>query len=184
MQRALLLSLAFFSATAIAETAPKIPELPVIPALPALSSAQGASQIDALLNRIEANAYQGDEADQQAAVQALNRNLDVHRNGVAAIKPVGYLAAGDQRYAFAQWDNGTVIKIREGDTLGSIEIKKITPRGVDYLIGQKRFFAPVAFLSVEPPKPVAGQRQNSTATNNTQQQGQSTNRSQATSQSR
>lgn len=110
------------------------------------ASAPKHKRIDAILEGLATRASAVDAADDQAAEQSTARNLNVLKNGRQAINAIGYSEVGGEAYAYATGENGSMLRIRAGQSYGPVRVASITADGVRYSVGKQQFFAPIAFM--------------------------------------
>lgn len=156
-------------AVAADQPLPALPSLPlVVPALSSLPVARGpGGKADQLLEQIYKNMTPPADLFDAPAEASINREMNISRSTGQLLKPVGFMQVGQERIIFASDDGQRVLRLREGSRIGAMRIEKITEYGVDYLVGGKSMFAPLAYTVSEPPK--APQQKNSSSSGASQQ---------------
>ena len=124
----------------------------MLPPPSALKVAGKIDRVDEVLERISRGLQNTPESD-AALEQSITRQMNLLQSTDKAVRPVGYVQAGQNRYILISRDGKTVTRLREGSAIGSIRVVKIDEDGVVYQIGEKELYSPLSFAAGEPPKP-------------------------------
>lgn len=162
-------------AVAADQPLPALPSLPPVasvfpsslPDLPPVIARGPAGKADQLLEQIYKNMTPPADLFDAPAEASINREMNISRSTGQLLKPVGFMQVGQERIIFASDDGQRVLRLREGSRIGAMRIEKITEDGVDYLVGGKSMFAPLAYTVSEPPK--APQQKNASSSGASQQ---------------
>lgn len=119
------------------------------------------NKVDDVLERIGRNLQNTPESD-ATLEQNITRQMNLLQSTDKAIRPVGYVSVGSNKYILISRDGKTVTRLREGSAIGSIKVVRIEEDGVIYMVGDKELYSPISFASNDAPKPPQNQQNNAT----------------------
>lgn len=111
-----------------------------------------AGPVDKVLADIARNMKPSADLIDAQSETAINRDVSISRSTGQLLRPIGFIQVGDERAIFASEDGQRVAKLKEHSRLGVMRISKISEDGVEYTASGKLMYAPMAYLSSEPPK--------------------------------